>query len=375
MTDIHAERLFTGTQWITDVTVTGGDRIDTIDGGRSPSAVSYPLVLPGLIDVGVWAEGYLEGPTSREHPFVPEEAFIALCRSHGVTSVVDTGSSCSVGRWLIGQHEINAVSSLGRVSSSPTRRCDHVVDAGHVSELASALQTLGAACLVIAEPDAVDVSGISGPVVLTRERGGMTVPGFFVHRGDREWVSPQIIACSLWTVEGMLNGPDATLGRAFLPYLKHFAGEGNFMARRIARGVLKKLYGERRVEDLDGWPDAAIKSRPDSQLLASSGAGAAGVVPGLGLWDELAALERHIGFEAALRTATSNPAAAIPALNSGVIEPGARMDLLLCDGDAASIAELREHMSAIVVAGAVSTIQAEKESAQNYCLAADRRAL
>lgn len=375
MIEVHADRLFTGTEWLTDVTVIGGERIEAVRPGGRPSAIRAPLVLPGLVDAGVWAEGYLEGPGSGDGPFIPEEGLVSLCRAHGVTSLIDIGSPTTVAHWLVRQQDINAVSSLGRVCGKPSRRCDLVAEVSDLPRTIESLRSLGATHVVLGDVADLEMPEIDGSVVRTRQHDGVTLPGFSVHRGSEEWIAAQATACSLWTVDDMLKGPDATMGRVFLPYLKHFEGAGNFMGRRIARGVLSKLYGDRSGEDLQGWPHEAVASRPSSSLLASSGAGSAGVVPGQGLWSELQFLEEQVGFESALRAATAAPAAAFPALDAGLIEPGQRMDLLLCSQSATTIAALRGHLDAVVVGGRLSEVGQERKLVQSLCLAADRRAI
>ncbi|MBT1035950.1 hypothetical protein KJY78_06280 [Canibacter sp. lx-45] len=375
MIELHAEHLFTGEIWMTDVTVVGDRYIKYISSGKTRNAISFPLVLPGFVDAGANAEGYLETPVQNDTPFFPEEAFVGLCRAHGVTSVVDIGSSCNVGHWLISQEKLNVVSSLGRISSLPSLRYDFDVSADELLNLVAGLRKLGATFVTLGEISDFDITVLPCPVIRSHSRQGMVIPGFIVQHGASKWVCPQLAACSLWTVDGMLKASDASLGRAYLPHLKHFTGEGSFMFRRIARDILSKLYGDRKTDDLTDLSCAITKGDRDHNILASSGAGAAGIMPGAGLWTELKMLEQRIGFESALRTCTSNTGAAFPSLNAGFIKPEFRMDLLLCSERAGSISQLESELVAIVIGGVLSSIADEKEAVLNHCLIADGRSL
>lgn len=375
MIEVHADRLFTGDRWIEDVTIVGDEIIYELKSGSTTNAITYPLVIPGLIDVGVVAEGYLEGPSAVDYTFYPEEAFVSLCRSFGVTSIVDIGSSFAVSHWLSRHAGINALSAFVRLVDVPSRRSDIVfaADDGFNQSMASCL--IDHAPIVVTNIDKYDCQNNSRPVIFCRRFDGYDIPGFTVNSSGIEWVCPQAFASSVWTVRDLLDAEDVSMGRAFLPYFRHLVGDRSFVSRRFGRGILEKLYGFRDTAQLGGWPELCFKDWPSDRFLASSGAGVTAVLPGRALWDELLILEMNFGFEVTLKSVTTNPLRAIPSLNAGRVVPGLRMDLLLCRNHANSISMLRKSIDAIVVGGCLSSIANERDVVSVKCVEADRRAI
>lgn len=375
MIEIHADRLFTGDGWIEDVTIVGDEIIHELKSGFTANAISYPLVMPGFIDVGVVAEGYLEGPSATDCTFFPEEAFVALCRLFGVTSIVDIGSSFAVSHWLSRQASINALSAFVRLVDIPSRRSDIVVTTNAEANRLTSSGLIGHSHFTVTATDILDLQRITCPVIICRRFDRYDIPGFTVDFSETEWVCPQAFASSVWTVEEMLDAEDVSLGRAFLPYFRHLVGDRSFIARRFGKGILEKLYGFRDKAQLGGWPELCFKDWPSNHFLASSGAGATAVLPGRALWDELLIFEKHFGYEVALKSVTANPLAAMPSLNAGRLAPGLRMDLLLFRNHADSISELKKSIDAIVVAGRLSSIATERDVVFAKCVEADRRAI
>ncbi|MDN5892920.1 MAG: hypothetical protein L0H93_02745 [Nocardioides sp.] len=400
MTSTHAQRLFDGESWVDDVTIVeDGGMIVSLQQGHAAGADSVPTVLPGLVDSGAWIEGYVEGPLS-DGPFFPESSFCTLCRAHGVTSVVDLGAGVGVARWLLHSPMLNVLSAIARVCDIPTRRSDLVVDPTELGEVLECLQTLGARLVSLGLFDPVDSSERAsvlarhGPVVVGQHVGHRPRPSFLVLGDDQTvqaglaagsmvepprdaFVAPQLLATSLWTVDGMLRGGDGTQARPFLPYMKHFEGASNFMSRRIARDILTKLYGHQRPEDLDGGIETSLGRVSSDRILAASGAGTPGIVPGQAIWDELLLIEKLKGTEGALQSATANAADAYPGLGAGRVKAGYRCDLALVDvvPQPCRVADLRERLLGVVVGGEREDITVERLRIKELCATADRRAI
>lgn len=398
---LHARRMFDGDAWQSDVTLELRDgRIAGVLPGApstsagAPGAASVPVLLPGLIDCGVVAEGYLDGPAESTDPYAPELGFAHLCRAYGVTSVVDLGAGLGCASRLLGSDLLNVVSAICRVGATPTRRGDLAADPAAVAALLRGLHLLGAEVVALGwwpdqAPDLVDAP--ASTVVRHRHTGQVSVPGLHVRSAEgRDFIAPQEVACGLWTVPDMMTAQDATAGRSFLPYLRNYRGGSSFMGRRIARDVLTRLYGHRSSEDLGGWPQAAFEELPDTAavehaVLAASGAGSAGILPGGALWDELEAIEGRLGTDVALRAATGNAAAAFPALGAGRIEPGARADLLVVgqpvgssgagSSRECSIRTLRQGLEGSYLGGDYLSATAAWDEVEADGASADRRAL
>lgn len=368
---IAAEHLWDGDRWCADVVVVvDGTAIRAVERagakpGAGPAAAAGPadlrcrLLLPGLVDCGVLAEGYLEGPNTAQ-PFLPEEAFASLCLASGVTTVVDVGASLGPVthlRDVAGTGAGPRILAAGvRLVSRPSRRADVRVRPGEVAPWLEALAAVGAPLISIgAAEDDLRAAALSAararrlPVVIApSEHPGLEVwrarsaadqagaaPQDPCGETAQRWLIPQVEARSHWTVDGLLTVVGAERGRAFLPYARHFQRQRGFVGRRIARDVLTRLYGDRAAgDDPDEVLRTAAAGLVDGTVLAASGAGGAGLVPGDSLWAELARFALAAGNEAALRSATGSAAKAFDP-TVGVVRPGASADLVLCDASPA----------------------------------------
>lgn len=386
---VAAGDLFDGHRWRgpSTVLVEGGDVVSVEPGANPGAERRADVVLPGLVDWGVSAVGYADSPLV-PHPFAAETAFARMCLRWGVTTVVDVANApaplAHLGD-LAGQGAgPRLVHSGGRLCTEPTGRCDVRVDEGGADRAVAANELLGASLVSAgrlagagARTAVVKAAAARGvPLVLGRqepretpgllvapEPGLPPVPGYGEPVGEpgRWWYAPQLEAAARWTVDGLLAATDAALAAPFLPYARNFARVKGFLGRRIGRDVLRGYYGDRTAADLgDDRDRLAAAHLAAGTCLASSGAGAAGLVPGLSLWaelDRLAALPGPAGgadgVDPALAAATGVAGDLLPPPAAGVLAPGRPADLLLCDGVRRGMAPgaLRAGLVAVVLDG------------------------
>ncbi len=348
----------------------GDERIHHIRQGRSPGAMSVPLVLPGLVDCGVRPEGYVAGPVTGTTVRSPEEAFVSLCLAYGVTSVVDVGSSWETSQWFQRHGGINYLAGGPRICRRAASRSDIEVSDNEVNDVAEWLVSAGSGFISL-EREVNSTLGETVPRAVSRDRDGVTLPGLEIERRGGTWWAPQLLARQLWSVEGLAARGDCTEARAFLPYLENFAGEQNFIAKRAARHVLNRMYGSRPALDAVNEPEGMLPC--EQGILASSAAGWPGVIPGRSLWEEMGLLEMAYGADTALCAATGNAYRAFPELNAGKLTPGSRFDALLVEAPTWSISNARHHVQEIVVGGCRRSMNEVQEDVQRRTQLSDER--
>jgi hypothetical protein len=262
----------------------------------------------------------------------------------------------------------------GRLCTEPLGRTDVVVTDAATADRAVAANAAVGATLVsvgrVTDPAvgaalAAAAAARGMPLVLSRQGPRRETPGLEVRTAGTAAYVPQLEAAARWTVDGLLASTDAATAAPFLPYARNFARVKGMMGRRIGRDVLRGFYGDRDPAQLE--PDReqrAAKHLADGTCLASSGAGAAGLVPGLSLWAELDRLAALGGPAAALTAATGAASTVVP--GHGLLAPGLPADLLLSRGAGRDSppSALREGLIGLVVAGngmEVATLAAEVE--------------
>lgn len=382
---MRTRELFDGTVWRGPCSILYQDgRITSVESLPEGSPVDADVVLPGLVDCGVTAQGYQEGPV-RGNPYAPETAFATLCLAAGVLTVVDTGNDpgplghlTSMARGGVGPAIHYAV---GRVADRPRRRGDRVWRRDPSGPLGIEVAT-GAEFLSCGDVDSETLTAVLSAaasdrltVVLARA-AAIGAPGLLFARGgwpsivgfpdaplfsrevaptpDASWFAPQLRSRDLWTVDGLARVQGADRARAFLPYARHFDKPRGLIGRRVARDVLHRLYGDRDPSAVD-YPvyDLTLSWAETGCCLAASGSGVAGLVPGDSLWHELVELEALLGTEAALRCATGSTAGLTPAWDAGRIAAGHPADLVVLRGAdrSSGVAVLRAAIVAVVVGG------------------------
>lgn len=359
---IAADAVFDGERWSGAATVRCVQgRIAEVEAGLDPTAdVRADRLLPGLVDVGVSASGYAELPDDAS-PYAPEEAFARLCLRHGVTTVVDVENSAGPLSWLAelerrGRGPL-VLHSAGRLASEPRGRHDVVVGTDDaVSAVAAVLHAGGSlvslGLLDVQGQRAVqDAARAAGLPVLTSRPTTPRTPGSTLEAPDGStFVVPQLLATRRWTVDGLLGADDAHLAAPVLPHCRHFARSRGRWGRAVARPLVGRYYGDRDPALLPDRPERGVgDALRAGRCLASSGAGATGLVPGLSLWDEIGLLAALGGDDAALRSATSAPATALGRADLGRVRVGARADLLLL-GPGAAVPTV-DDLRAVVLAG------------------------
>ncbi len=359
---IAADAVFDGLEWIGPATVHCLDgRIADVAAGLDRAAeVRADRLLPGFVDVGVSASGYAELPDDAA-PYAPEEAFARLCVRHGVTTIVDVENSPGPLSWLVelerrGRGPL-VLHSAGRLASEPRGRHDVVVGSGEASTAVDAVAHAGAALVslglldVDVERAVRDAARVAGLPIMTSRPTTPRTPGSTLEVADGStFVVPQLLATRRWTVDGLIGADDAHLAAPVLPHCRHFARSRGRWGRAVARPLVGRYYGDRDPSLLPDLPERGVgEVLRAGRCLASSAAGATGLVPGLSLWDEVGLLAALGGLDAALRSATSVPATALGRADLGRIRVGARADLLLVGPGAAvpSVDDLR----AVVLAG------------------------
>jgi len=366
MTAVLADNVFDGSRWIGRAVVRWvGSLIEEVEPVRAntsrDSDYEADVVLPGLIDAAVRAVGYVERPGGM--PFAPEDAFALLSLRYGVTTVVDVGNSSEV----LAHLRRSAAKGVGprivaagpRLVSEATLRTDRVVDEGDVRQTLAGLAANGTAFVSIGliEPSLRKQIGqlaAAARLTVVASAGTGDVPGLDVVAPSGGVAGiPQLEAVSRWSVEGLLDAHDAAEAAAFLPYARHFQQRGGRVGRRMARGVLNGLYGDREAIDADERARRAAVEIAEHRCLASSGSGAAGLVPGASLWSEIETFERLSTTTHALAAATGSPSDWITGITGGRIAAGRPADLLFAggiDSDAAT-SDIRQHLSAVVIDG------------------------
>lgn len=344
---VSTQDLFDGLHWRGPATVVvDGDRISDVrlGGAADDCDVAGTALMPGLIDFGVTANGYIESPMAN-HPFAPEAAFAALCLRFGVTTVIDVNNSATVLAYLRGMHEKAAgprvIASGARLSTSPSSRSDMLIDRVTALEMLEANRLAGGELVSIGtitdgelEGDLRRRAGELGVVVVAGADATCEVPGLaFEVPGatrDARFLAPQLEAVARWTVDGLLRARDAAMAAPFLPYSRNFARTEGFVGRRIGRGILARYYGNRDPVSMEVCERAAVQAAGLQRCLASSGAGAPGLVPGRSMWAELGRLQRAgIDPDDVLFSATGVAETLLGESGLGRVEPGARADLLV----------------------------------------------
>lgn len=388
MPSIRAADLFDGRAWLGPTAIHHEHGlIVAVEPAPRPHPADADVVLPGLVDCGVNAQGYLEGP-AHGMPFLPEDAFAVLCLAAGALTVVDLGNDLGP----LGHLEQRAedadgprvVSSVARVADRPTRRCDRAVCPGRLESYLDLLQAAGGALVACGDVDEATLAALAArswrrslTVVLSRCLAGAApgllfatgpwpaIPGFPAYRdplvdpGDAGtpapgWFAPQLEASARWSIDGLMSAPDATRAQAFLPYARHFQKPRGVVGRRIGRDVLSRLYGDRDPDAVnypaEGWAQQFTMA---GRCLAASGSGSPGLVPGDSLWLELARLESVCGTQTALRCATGSTQGLTLGWSSGLVAVGRPADLLVLRGASrrSGIGELRASLRTVLVRG------------------------
>lgn len=360
---IVTDDLYDGSSWVgpASLELVSG-RVARVSPSLAPDGLRAAAVLPGLTDFGVRATGYQEPPFG--HPFAPETAFAALCLAHGVTGVVDIASGAPVIAHLRGlsarDEGPRIAAALARLATEPTDRNDLTTSRDTVDATIASYYNAGAdlASLGCLAPEtaqlARDAARSAGLTVVETKDAAGKAPGLTATTPTgTSYTVPQIEARARWTVEGLVTVPGGHLAAPFLPYARHFANGDNPASRRIAKKRLRRIYPDRHP--LPALDDTAIRrALLDGRCLASSGVGAAGLVPGLSLWRELEHLEQHDvpqpnllhAATGAIRGALRQPIA---------LGPGAPADLLLLgeSGRGLDISSLRQAVAHVVVGGRV----------------------
>jgi len=393
--EIFAEDLFDGAQWTGPATVVvEGGQIAAVRPGGDPqdAELSGAAVMPGLVDSGVSAVGYTEVP-SVDDPFGPEAAFAGLCLRYGVTTVIDVNNTLAGVAYLDAlarSHDgPRVVAAGGRLSTAPSSRQDVLVDARSVDGVIAGQHAAGAQIVSVGDIADAAVSAavltraraLSLAVAISRQVPCETPGLMFAAAGalarmdelpppDHEdgdggtLLAPQLEAVARWTVDGLMHAHDAAEAAAFLPYARNFARSGGgAVGRRIGRTILRRYYGDRdpeAVRDRDAPAVAALRAR---RCLASSGSGAAGLVPGASLWAELACLHAVAGAGSedgsVLFAATGAADELLGALRVGRVRPGYQADLLVLDapGRGRDPGGLWESLTHVVVGGHPSPVE------------------
>lgn len=394
---VICQELFDGDKWCgpTEIVVADGliQRVSSsspLVDRRRVEAVRVPTVLPGLVDFGVSASGYAETPTPSD-PFLPERSFARMSLRYGITTLVDVNNSIAPLRYLESLGGVGSgphlVHSGARFASFASSRHDVLVTTDNVERLLEAAVQSGAkiASLGLSAPEVVGrverwALSAAVPLVISAQ-GAPELPGLSVvaHSpiGEEDadvsamvrYVAPQLHASSHWTVKGLLDAPNAHFASPVLPHCRNFLRGRGRIGRRIAEPIVGRYYPDREERLLDPLGErVAAAAVLERRCLASSAAGATGMVPGLSLWAELDRLA-HLAKSGAIAmsAATSVPADILVAANEGVrvgrVAPGFRADLLFTA--VGSDGELSEHLatlSSVVVAGRshdISSLAAE----------------
>ena len=384
---ILSEDAFDGERWLGPVRIVVEDdtiaEVESVVDARADGD-SVALVTPGLVDFGVSACGYADATRPTE-PFAAESAFAIMCLRWGVTSVVDLNNSIQVLRHLSTNARAGRGPRIafagGRLVSEPSCRNDLTVTLADVSGTIRAQLALGATVVSVGRVDVSlgrivsdEVRRTGVPLVGTRYRrcdtpGIVVIPEVRSDSGSADFDAlletegaqyvPQLEASARWTVDGLLQASDAALAAPFLPYSRNFARNKGVLGRRIARDVLGRYYGHRDPGDLDdSREERALRHLAAGTCLASSGVGAAGLIPGLSLWAELSRLSQALDVSAALRAATASPADVLPGLHVGKLAPGYAADILLYGGVRrdSNIDSLRGGLVSIMVAGVTHAV-------------------
>jgi len=355
---IHARELFDGHRWHDGVRFTMfGGRIGQLEsaGRPAPGDEAVACVMPGFVDCGAVATGYTERPT--DDPFRPERAFAKLCLRYGVTTVFDLGSSLPVAAYLArsGSPSPRMMHSGGRLVSVARTRNDIVVDA---STAQTVLDALAAARCPVLAVGAIDDGPTQTTIVRHARRRGLSIawsahtptvdlPGWLwtVHPtavpspaaraftapvDDEVLVAPELEACARYTVDGLTDASEAWIAAPVLPYARHFAQSKGRLGRRVTRQVLEPMYGERDGDDLGSFrPIEVARAAGDGRCLTASGAGRAGLVPGLSLWAEAQRIHDLGTDEHEALHAATGAVGALGIRGIGTIREGGPADLLV----------------------------------------------
>ncbi len=337
--------------------------------------LSAKTVLPGLVDSAISASGYAEVPSSAD-PYQPERAYARMCLRYGITTIVDVNNSQGALSYLQTLGESGQgpalIHSAGRIASVATGRHDIVVKPEAVESVIDAQVAAGATLVSVGQavPATLErvleaAAGLGLPVIVARQTAPET-PGFecimpAVNGGTYE--IPQLHASLHWTVDGLLEAPDAHLASPVLPHCRHFTRSRGRIGRRIAQPIVGRYYADRNPSlldpDLENMVGKALRA---GRCVASSGGGSTGMVPGMSLWYEL---DRFYGMASnteAFGAATLVAAECVnhsdaPPPPFGSIRPGGRADLLLSTGDGHGLpSTFLDGMSVVVLAGVLHDV-------------------
>ncbi len=388
---IECDQMFDGDGW------TGPTTIDISDGwivsvlpaevaDSQPSgqhSLRSPTVIPGLVDFAVSASGYAESPSPTD-PYLPERAYARMCLRYGVTSIVDVNNSVGPLSYLSSLSEDRQGPRLthtaGRLATQSASRHDIVVSEDSAPSVMDAQFSLGAALVSVGWMNAETLDVVlghahdRGMAVLLGNQTSPETPGLVALPGirggggpgesldqtgaDIRFRIPQLHACAHWTVEGILDAPNAHLAAPVLPHCRNFARSRGRIGRRIAQPIVGRYYPDRDPQLLhSGSEEATTGALIAGRCVASSAGGSTGMVPGLSLWAELARLAELGTLASALSSATSVPARLLSTASEDVavgrIRPGCRADLLLTSGGIDSeLSVLLDGLTNVVLAGA-----------------------
>jgi hypothetical protein len=365
---IRVRRLYDGTAWHEGVTIhVDRGRIMSVD-ATLPADREVGFVLPALVDAHVRIYGYSEVP--EPDPLSPERRFLELAARAGVAHVVDVELDPTRIATLRRGSSLGQASILGVgpcVSVCGRSRLDLVVDADM-----DVAQTLAVTELVRRGwRSSHDTLSVCGCAVDELTRVGL------VERARRLFVRPcdarglarwQIdhdrdVTCvgreraEVSTVDGLLTSQLASLAEPVLPFVANLPGVGSKPALLIAKRAARRFLPETMPERLEPSEIASIEQeiRRAPELVVGTGASQPGAVPGIGVWQELAHVERVRGsLDDALRAATLTAGEIVGDLagdSPGRVVPGLTSSWLEGEGEAGSVDALRAGLRRVVVAG------------------------
>lgn len=370
---IVAKWLFTGSNWLRSVKIIiiDGFITEIVSACNATGFFTCDVVLPGLIDSGVYAEGY-KASCCLEDPFFPERQFAALCLSVGVTTVIDLGSSMAPMTYLSGLSETargpRMIYPGFRFGKLLYRRGDITLDEDAGNCVASWQGGKKIVSIGFDDERAIEKrlkTELGHELVLYTKAQynlGMEVPGITYElysncqNSKLEWFAPQLSIIGKWTHEELRKAKSFASAKGFLPYAHYFDSEKGLFARKMPLETLERSFGKRPASALlPGTKLNMLAALKKGRCLTSSGSGWPGILPGNGLWDEMMSIEKLSSTEEALRCATGSASEMLAPLKVGTCQVGSRADMLLIDGasNRSSILGLRAGLRYVLISGHV----------------------